>query len=232
VLSVLGRVAILARAERAGMVTPGKALWDTLQDAYDAALEVLKANLLWFLFSLPIISVPAATAGAYYFAYRLVQHRTVSARTFFEGIRLYAWAGYRFFLLNLVAIVILAVNFSFYGRIQEQWATWVQGIMVGLLVIWLAMNIFTFPLYLIQTEKKLRVALRNSMVFYLRQPGMCLSLIAFLFLLAAISTLLSPAWLFFSVILCLMLCCRFTLLMLENLGYYPAEDNRSHVDSD
>lgn len=214
------------------MVSPGQALWDTLLDAYDSALEVLKANLLWFLLSLPVVSIPAAAVGAYYSSYKMAQRTTVNIGTFFEGIRLYVWAGYRFFLLNLIVIVILAVNFSFYGRIQEQWATWVQGIIVGLLIIWLALNIYTFPLYLAQTEKKLRVALRNSMVFYLRQPAMCLSLIAFLFLLAAISTLLSPAWLLCSVILCLMLCCRFTLLMLENLGFLPAEDEHLHVDSD
>lgn len=208
------------------MVTPGQALWDTLVNAYDSALEVLKANLLWILLSLPILSLPAATAGAYYFAFQLAQRRTADVSTFFEGIKLHAWAGYRFFLLNLIAILTLLVNISFYGRFQQQWATWLQGVMLGLLVVWLALNIFTFPLYLAQAEKKLRVALRNSMVFYLRQPGMCLSLIAFLFLLSAISTLLSPAWLFCSVILFLMICCHFTLLMLENLGYHPAEDNQ------
>ncbi len=199
--------------------TPGRVLWEALVDAFDASIQVVVCNLLWFFLSLPLVTAPAALAGLYHCSDTLARRRSAGRAEFFEGIRLYAWAAYRFVLLNLFVISVLAANFIFYGGIDQRWAAWAQGVAIGLLVLWLALNVFTFPLYMVQAEKKLLTALRNSLVLYLRFPGWCLSLLAFLLLLSAISTLLGPSWAFCSACLVLMLSCRFTHILLSQLGF-------------
>jgi hypothetical protein len=46
----------------------------------------------------------------------------------------------------------------------------VQGLFVGLLILWILLNIYTFPLLLEQSDRRLVVALRNSLVIYIRRP--------------------------------------------------------------
>ncbi len=205
-------------------LTPGKALWDTLVEAFDASGQVVTSNLLWFALTLPLVTAPLALAGLYYCAYKLARGQAAGRDTFFKGVRLYGWAAYRFVLMHLVVIAVLVANFIFYGRMNQQWSTWAQGAAAGLLVLWLVANIFTFPLYMIQSEKKLRTALRNCYVLYVKRPGWCFSLLAFLLLLSAVSTLLGPSWALCSACLVLMLCCRFTLIILAQLGFEPAAD--------
>lgn len=214
------------------MVNPGQILWEALRLAYDSASEIIISNILWFLLSIPVVTAPAAAAGAYSNAYRLAIGKRATAQSFFKGVRKFGWAGYRFLFMNLFIFAILYFYLFFFGRLHTQWAVWVQGILIGISIVWLLLNIFTFPLYLAQKEKKLLVALRNSAVFYIKMPGICLSLTAFLLLLFALSTLLGVPWLLFTTVLALMLCCRFTILMLNQLGYPPEEDHYSYVDTD
>jgi hypothetical protein len=213
------------------MVSPTQILWDALRAAYDSASEIIISNILWFLLSIPIVTAPAAAAGAYSNAYRLAIGKPATAQSFMKGIRKFGWAGYRFFFMNLLVFLALFFYLYFFGQIRTQWAVWVQGIVIGISIIWLLLNIFTFPLYLAQEEKKLLVALRNSVVFYIKMPGLCLSLISFLLLFLALSTLLGVPWLLFTTVLAFMLCCRFTIFMLSKLGYHPEEENFLHVDA-
>ena len=213
------------------MVNPGQILWDALRSAYDSASEIIVSNILWFLLSIPIVTAPAAAAGAYYNAFRLAIGKRATAQSFFEGVRKFGWAGYRFFFMNLLVFLVIYFYLIFFGRLHTQWAVWVQGMVIGFCIIWLLLNVFTFPLYLAQGEKKLLVALRNSVVFYIKMPGLCLSLISFLLLFLALSTLLGVPWLLFTTVLAFMLCCRFTIFMLNKLGYHPEEENYLHVDA-
>jgi hypothetical protein len=213
------------------MVNPGQLLLEALLSALDSASEIIISNILWFLLSLPIVTAPAAAAGAYSNAYRLAIGKRATAQSFFKGMREFGWAAYRFFFMNLIVFLALYFYLYFFGQIRTQWAAWVQGIVIGISIIWLLLNIFTFPLYLAQEEKKLLVALRNSVVFYIKMPGFCLSLISFLLLFLALSTLLGVPWLLFTTVLAFMLCCRFTIFMLNKLGYHPAEENYLHVDA-
>jgi uncharacterized membrane protein YesL len=163
-------------------------------DIYDDLLRLIVFNILWFLLTLLVIVAPPAAAGLFYITNELVHRRSVEWTTFFEGFRKYFWLSYRWAIMNTLVLLTLGVNILFYRSFEAGWAVWVEGVMIGLAVLWLALQIYTFPILLEQTELSLRIALRNSIVIYLRAPGISLTLIILLAILFVVSTFLQVPW--------------------------------------
>ena len=57
--------------------------------------ELLITNLLWVVFTLLIITAPAAFAGMYYATHTLAKEKSASWRTFFVGFKDFFWVGWR-----------------------------------------------------------------------------------------------------------------------------------------
>ncbi|MBN1147768.1 MAG: DUF624 domain-containing protein [Anaerolineales bacterium] len=165
-------------------------LW--LADAWRALWELLVFNLLWLALTLPLVTAPPAIAGLYYATNQLAHEKEANWRTFLEGFRRYFWLSWRWMLANLLVAALVLANYLFYGRFQAQWGSAVQGVFLGLLFLWVLLQIYTFPLLLEQADQRLFTALRNSLVFYLRRPGFALGMA--LFLLAALYLLTRFAW--------------------------------------
>jgi hypothetical protein len=171
-------------------------LRDALVDAYYDAIPLVTTNVLWFLLTLPLITAPPAAAGLYYVTNRLAHGRSASWRTFFEGFRSVFWLGWRWALTNLLALAALSGSYWVYGRIGAEWSGWVQGVLIGLAVLWGLLQTYTFPLLLEQEEYRMLTALRNSIVLFIKYPVTSLGLALLLVLLLVVSTLLlPPAWL-------------------------------------
>lgn len=180
------------------MSTRVDALWirDALVDAYYDFLPLVTTNLLWFVLTLPLVTAPPATAGLYHVTNRLAHHESASWRTFFEGFRSGFWLGWRWALANLLALTTLAGHFWFYGRIGSPWSRWVQGVLLGLAVLWALLQTYTFPLLLEQEDQRMLTALRNSVVLFGKYPVISLELALLVLLLIVVSTLfLQPSWL-------------------------------------
>lgn len=195
-----------------------------LVEAYDSYLELVIANLLWFVLTLPIITAPLAAAGLYYSTNQLAHRKQVSWRTFFEGFHGRSAAGLRWSLLNLVAILGIVANVWFYGNVRASWGGWVQGLFVGLLILWLLLQVYTFPLLLEQQEQRMRQALRNSLVLFIRKPFFSLGLVIFLALILGLSTYFRLPWVIFTASLTAYLANRCTIYLLRDLQNLPQEE--------
>ena len=166
-----------------------------LSESYYNFFELVVVNLFWAFFTALIITAPAAVAGLYYTTNQLAHQKSISWRTFFEGFRQHFWMGWRWALMNLVAGFLLYVNVSFYGQFDTQWADFVQGLFITMSVFWAIVQVFTFPLLIEQHDRRLRVALRNSLVIIMRRLGFVLGLLLVMIVLILISSLLLwPLW--------------------------------------
>jgi uncharacterized membrane protein YesL len=201
----------------AGMNRAGRFLWECLLDAYDSFSQLMVANLLWFSLTLPILTAPPAAAGLYYYTHELASNHAVDWHTFFEGFRKYFWRSWLWALANLVAIIVFGINAWFYNQVKTSWAPWVAGLSIGLLVIWLLLQFFTFPLLLEQTDQRLRVAIRNSAVLYLKRPGPCIGLVLFLVPLAALSFVIPPLMIIIYAAVAAFLVNRWVIYLLEDI---------------
>ncbi|MEW5869733.1 MAG: YesL family protein [Chloroflexota bacterium] len=193
-------------------------LFNWLVEAFDSFFELMVWNLLWLVFTLLVVTAPPASAALYYATNRLAHGQRANWRDFFTGLRQHFWLGWRWGLLNLVIIFVLLSNYIFYGSFEGGWVSWVQGVFLALIFLWLLLQIFTFPLLLEQQDQRLRTALRNSLVFYVKRPGFCLGVgLTSLVLIILSTTLLVPAWVVITASLCAYLANRAALHLIEEL---------------
>jgi len=167
-----------------------RVIWEGLQDAFDSMAELVIVNILWVLLTVPVITAPAALAGAYYMTNLIAHRKPVSWRTFFEGFRQFFWLSWGWALANLLAGFIVYSNFVFYKQFSGNWVAYVQGIALGAGLLWLVLQVYIFPLLIEQEDRRLRIAIRNSVVLLVSSPGLALLLIVLLGLVAGLSLLL------------------------------------------
>jgi hypothetical protein len=133
--------------------------------------DLIKLNSLWVLLTLPIITAPGAMAGLLYTTNKLVKNQPFDTSTFIEGFQEYFWVGWRYTLLNIVAFLTIFLNVEIYQNMAGSYQKWLVGILIGLGVIWTALQVHVFPLLIEQKEKRVMIAIRMSMVLLLRHPG-------------------------------------------------------------
>ena len=205
----------------------GQVLFTWLTDAWHYLWELLVFNLLWLILSIPLITAPPALAGLYYATNQLAHEREVNWRAFFEGFRLHFWLGWRWSGLNLLVVVLAFSNYIFYDRLQTSWSAWAQGGILGLLFMWSLLQIFTFPLLLEQSQRKLSIALRNSLVMYLKFPGFSLGMALFILVVAyLLSRFAWPTWLVLNASLFAYMSNRTTVHLIELLEVERPDRNQ------
>jgi uncharacterized membrane protein YesL len=187
-------------------------LRDKLIDAYMASIPLITLNVIWFIVSLPIITLIPATAALFYATNRLAHHRSSGWHIFFEGFRLYLWRSWLWGLLNILIIAILVSNFLFYSRSGENWTVWARALVILVSAFWGALQIYTLPLLIEQEKPDLRLALRNSLVIFLKRPLRTLGMVLLIGILAVGTTLIiQPAWIFITGSLCAFLANQATI---------------------
>jgi uncharacterized membrane protein YesL len=209
------------------MQSAGRLIWEWLLEAYDSFWILVVFNILWALLTVLVIPAVPAAAGLYYATNQLAHQQPVNWRTFFEGIRTHFWLSWRWGLMNLAVLIVLAVNFRYYGSLPAAWAGWAQGLFLGLAGLWGLLQMYTFPLLLEQTDRRLRTAMRNSLVLLVRRPGLTLGLVFFLAGLIALSTLVfPPAWLLLTASLSAFLTNQSAIYLIENLAGQPSGETQ------
>ncbi|HOG46924.1 MAG TPA: DUF624 domain-containing protein [Anaerolineae bacterium] len=186
-----------------------RAFWVALKDYYEEMFKLVGANLLWAASLLPLgalplvgwsplallflallIAFPPATAAMFCLTNRIAHHRAADLGLFFAGFRKHFFRSWLLALLNVVVLAMLWANASFYGQmLQPPWAALVQGLCVGLTVMWCLIQLYVFPMLLEQEEPRLLLALRNAAFLAFASPITTLVLGALL----AVSVVLSAA---------------------------------------
>lgn len=172
-----------------------RVIWEGLQDAFDSMAELVLVNILWVLLTVPLLTAPPALAGAYYMTNLIAHRKPTTWRTFFEGFRQFFWLSWLWALANILAGFVVYSNFRFYEQFDGGWVTYVQGIALGAGIIWLVLQLYVFPLLIEQEDRRLRIALRNSFVLLVSNPGLALILLLLLGIIAALSVVLQVPWL-------------------------------------
>jgi uncharacterized membrane protein YesL len=152
------------------MDNPLSSLKTWLVDAFRNAFDLFVANGLWLLFTVLVVTAPPAFAGLYYATNRLAHGEASAGRAFFDGFRQLFWLSWRWAGLNILVIAILISNYLFYNQLEVSWNATAQSFVIATAFIWFLLQCYTFPLLIEQSDRRVRVALRNSLVLYIRQP--------------------------------------------------------------
>ncbi len=133
--------------------------------------SLLLLNIAWFLFQLPVVTAPIATAVVYALARRVVDDEVIGLRDARRALRSVAFPALLWGGLNLAVATVVIGNFwAYQSEAGLLWAlvrvTW--GV-VGL--GWLIVNLFYWPFWLAARKPRLGTTLRNSALFVVRRPA-------------------------------------------------------------
>jgi uncharacterized membrane protein YesL len=178
-------------------------LWAVV-DVRDDLADLVVYNLLWFFCCLPLVTAPPATAALYAVTREMVYRQDVEWRSFFRAFKEYAWVGWRFGLVNLAALLIVLMNFWFYGYFVQPFRALLTSLWVGIALIWTMIQLYCFPVLLEQEDRKVRQALWNALALCVRHPLFTLVyllvtvvLLAYSVLVPFLVMLLTVSFLFF-----------------------------------
>jgi hypothetical protein len=141
-----------------------------INDLWEESSLVLSSALLGGLLSLLLFPFPFVLAAHYGTADRIGDQLVVSWRTWLQAGRAHARFFYKWFLLVAFVSLVFLSNLYFYSRFEAWWATALRWLVAGLLLFWLLPQPLVPALYFQQSDRRLRVALRNALVICLTDP--------------------------------------------------------------
>jgi hypothetical protein len=154
------------------------------------------AMILLALLIVPAILFPPALAGLWNAANRVVDEYAPYWSDYFVGFRRYFWKSLVLAILNVLVVVIAIISIRFYAPgttpldVDPTVSTVLMMGVIFFATVWLIYQMYPMALLIEQTDKRLRVALRNAAVLYLRRPGFSALLALVLLIIIALSALL------------------------------------------
>ena len=193
--------------------------WQTLKDIWEELLPLCLVNLVWLFASLTVILFPVTLAGGYYVANRVARGKTFGTRHYVEGIKMYWWRSLLWFLANLVVVLLIYVNLMFYpSQFEGLWVSIVGGFWLAVLIFWLTLQMYFWPLLIEQDEPRMLLAWRNSAYLVLINPFYALFVASFHLLFLAVSVATTLPLVFVGMVGLALLGTNAVLTMLVSVG--------------
>lgn len=161
------------------------------RDWWDEMFLMVGVNLMWALLAIPVITLFPATMGAYNLTYDKAHGRRVEFELFWQGFRQYFGKAWALGAINLVVTILLIVNILFYLN-QPSWLFYLTILWIYLIIIWLGVLTYVFPLAIEQEDKSIKLIYRNAVLLAVGRPLFTLVIALVQLLLLGISIALSP----------------------------------------
>ena len=187
-------------------------VWFAIRTAYEDAFVLSGMGLLWFLMAVglpmgvylltvellpPVVSMvltalsfvlaPPATAAVFHVAWYLARERRIEFAYFWQGFREYLGSSWKVSGVMLVVLALLLADAYFFLQAQRSFFAILGFLMLWLLLFWLTIQVYLYPLLIALEEKRVGLMFRNAAQLVLAFP-----LFSFLTLLVALlSTALS-----------------------------------------
>ncbi|HSO27118.1 MAG TPA: hypothetical protein VLS48_03545 [Anaerolineales bacterium] len=141
---------------------------------------------------------PPATLALFAYANRTAQGEVTDLKDFWNGLRGSWRLAWRWGVVNLAVLGLLAGDFYLTGRVFPTAAgLWLQGLYLVLLLGWLGWQAFALAFLFEQEELRVRLSLRNAAVLIGRNPvfsGVWLLGVLVVLALGALAFMLSGAF--------------------------------------
>ena len=177
------------------MIRPLRIVWSGVIASYEEMLLLALLSLLVCACWLIIIPGPPATAALYCVANRIASERRVNFDVFKEGFRRYFVRSWIISAISLGMLAIIISSLFFYTGLPAQFPQWMQAlsvVMLYILIAWLAMQIYLFPV-LIEQNLRVWMVFRNALYLAFASPvytGVLLAALAVIVLLCGLTTIL------------------------------------------
>lgn len=149
----------------------------------------LVANVLWLLVSLPIVTIPAATAALFHLTQRVIAEERdldlvfATSQHFWEGLRLHWQRATGLGFLTFTAQLLLFFTLRFYWTSPVEPLLWLIGPVLVISLVFLGMQLYLFPLLLAYPNESVWQLFRRAFFLTLSYPLDTLLLLVWLTML-------------------------------------------------
>jgi uncharacterized membrane protein YesL len=191
-------------------------VWFALRGVYDELFPLAGMGLLWFgmtivlpygvfwlasqfipvpaivavLVLISLIPAPPATAGLYYVATHIAREKRIEFNYYWQGFKSYLGLSWKIGAILLVSGAILVVDVMFYLNGANIFYTAIGFLGLWALLFWFTIQIYLFPLMIIQEDKSLKLILKNASLLTLAYPLFALGILIATILMTTVSVLL------------------------------------------
>jgi uncharacterized membrane protein YesL len=138
-----------------------------------------------------LVLVPPATAAVYHVTSHIARKKRVEFGYFWQGFKAYFWHSWKVAGVLIVIGAILAVDVLFYLNNSGNTLFLVVGLIgLWILAFWLGIQVYLFPLMVVQEDKSLKLLLKNASLLTLSYPFFAFTICIVLLLVTALSILL------------------------------------------
>jgi len=167
----------------------------TVQDWWYGLVPFAIMNLVWLVLVVTVVAGPPATAAMLGVARDAAIGQGVEPSQFFFYLRRLFWRAWALGLISALGTVIFVTDLFFYAdRLGENPFLLQVGIffLLYVLIVWLEILLFAWPLLVNQPAMGLGHVMRNSAILALRTPGANFGLALIVLFLMILSIWLAP----------------------------------------
>ena len=143
---------------------------------------LLSANVIWLLASLPLVTLPAATAGLFALVGRVLAEELEPEQPparlieMWHGARRYGLRATLLVALDLAVLLVIGVALQFYGTSPVEVLRYLIGPigLIGLAV--LAAQLYVMPLLLVRETQPVPLVMREALLMAIGYPAVTISL--------------------------------------------------------
>ncbi len=170
-------------------------IWKGLKTWWEVWLGLWMFGLVWVLCWATIALGPPATFGFFQATRRLMTDNEIKWSEYLRAAREHFLDSWLWFLANLLAIFLVFANITFYGTLKSGTGSILQTLAIAIGFIWIAVQFYALPYYVLLEKKSLLVAWKNGLLTLLASPIFSLTLWLALAPLIALHIFIMPVFL-------------------------------------
>ncbi len=150
--------------------SPFIVIWTAIRGWWDNLIVLSLISAAWLACWVTIILGPPATFGLYCAVHELAEENTTSFRTAYEGARRYFLVSWGWMLANLIVLIMLVLNWMFYGGVSSALGLTIQLITLVVALFWFGAQFYGLPFFFLQEKRSIWTAWRNGIYTALSSP--------------------------------------------------------------
>jgi hypothetical protein len=170
--------------------TPFAVLKYAIVTWWDTAISLALYSIIWMFLCITVIFAAPATFVMYHLVAEILDDTMPEPRVLLRSLLTFFLTSWAWLLANVVVAGIIWINLSFYRSLETAWSDGLTWFVLAVSLVWIGIQFYAVPFYLLQEKKSLFLAWRNALFTALASPGFTLVLWIFIAILLVASIVL------------------------------------------
>ncbi len=176
------------------MIDALRVWWRAFRHYHHYGYRYIWLNAAWVVFSLPMVTAPAAWAAFVSVSHALYNGQLAGFDEFWTAFKANLKRSLLMALLNVVVVGVNVVNLAAYSAAADPLISLARGVWIAALGGWFMVQIYMYPLLLEMERPTLRGAFRNALVMMALNPVFTLTMLVLYLLVFTLGYFFVALW--------------------------------------